>query len=127
MSHTYFPRRCQQCEMQWKNLKERNENLLEGEKCDQSNHIWKNPANLIVQLLEICVGCYYFSFSVRMLTFIYCGVIMFLFCLAGPAKVISPQPNLQQDKFPLGCNNGTFLARQVEVCDSDSEDTEGSI
>lgn len=49
------------------------------------------------------------------------------FCLAGPAKVISPQPNLQQDKFPLGCKDGTFLTRQVEVCNSDSEDTEGSI
>ncbi|XP_058624063.1 early endosome antigen 1 isoform X2 [Onychostoma macrolepis] len=43
------------------------------------------------------------------------------------AKVISPEPNLQQDKFPLGCSDGTFLARHVEVCDSDLEDTEGSI
>ncbi|XP_048014449.1 hyaluronan mediated motility receptor-like isoform X3 [Megalobrama amblycephala] len=32
-----------------------------------------------------------------------------------------------QDKSPLGCKDGTFLARQVEVCNSDSEDTEGSI
>lgn len=48
------------------------------------------------------------------------------FCLADPAKVISPQTNLQQDKFPLGCKDGTFPARQVEVCDSDLEDTEGS-
>jgi len=38
------------------------------------------------------------------------------FCLAGPAKVTSPYPN-----FPLGCKDGTFLARQVEVCDSDTE------
>ncbi|XP_016425356.1 myosin-11-like, partial [Sinocyclocheilus rhinocerous] len=32
-----------------------------------------------------------------------------------------------KDKFPLGCSDGTFLARQVEVCGSDLEDTEGSI
>ncbi|XP_067292565.1 paramyosin isoform X2 [Pseudorasbora parva] len=32
------------------------------------------------------------------------------------AKVISPQPNI-----PLGCKDGTFLARQVEICDSDKE------
>ncbi|XP_050955049.1 myosin-11 isoform X2 [Labeo rohita] len=32
-----------------------------------------------------------------------------------------------QDRFPLGCSDGTFHARQVEVCDSELEDTEGSI
>ncbi|XP_043083421.1 myosin-11 isoform X2 [Puntigrus tetrazona] len=32
-----------------------------------------------------------------------------------------------QDRFLLGCSDGTFLARQVEVCDSDWEDMEGSI
>ncbi|KAK7117727.1 hypothetical protein R3I94_023075 [Phoxinus phoxinus] len=32
------------------------------------------------------------------------------------AKVTSPHPN-----FPLGCKDGTFLARQVEVRDSDTE------
>ncbi len=61
-----------------------------------------------------------------MLAVFYCAVIVFLFCLAGPAKVTS-QPNLKQDKFPLGCSDGTFLARPVEVWDSDLEDTEGSI
>ncbi|XP_052453252.1 myosin-9-like [Carassius gibelio] len=43
------------------------------------------------------------------------------------AKVISLQPNLQQDKLPLGCSDGTFLARQVELCDPDLEYSEGSI
>ncbi|XP_059391678.1 myosin-9-like [Carassius carassius] len=43
------------------------------------------------------------------------------------ANVISPQPNLQRDKFPLGCSDGTFLARQVELCDPDLEYSEGSI
>lgn len=107
------------------NLKERNENLLEGEKCDQSNQYMEKSGQFDCSTFGHFLGSYYFSF--RMLAVFYCGVIMFLFCLAGPAKVISPQPNLQQDKFPLGCSDGTFLARQVEVWDSDLEDTEGSI
>lgn len=88
------------------NLKERNEKQVEVEKYDKKSR----P-------------------SFEMLPFIshlmWCNCVPF--CLAGPAKVIFPQPNLQQDTFPLGCKDGTFLARQVEVCDSDLEDMEGSI
>lgn len=52
ISYTYFPRQMSAVRDKKENLKERNENLLEGEKSDKSPIIYWNWG----QVLKICVG-----------------------------------------------------------------------
>lgn len=88
-------------------------------------NIWKNQANLIVQLLDIFwVPTILVSQNASSLL-LWCNYVSFLSCWSSQSNISSTK--LTTGQISPGLHDGTFLARQVEVWDSDLEDTEGSI